>query len=472
MTVNKGDRLDPRLRLVVAGMSLAAFMAVLNGTTVTAALEALGPPLGTTISGTVWVTTVYLVAASASVPLVGWLTDRWGSTRVLQLGLIGFVIGSLLCGFAWDLPSMVAFRFLQGLAGGMLEPAALAIVGALTPSALLGRVMGLVSLVINIGPVAGPLLGGALVAAGSWPWIFWVNVPLGAVVAVVAWRLLPRGGGAGAGAPVDVIGLLLLPPGFVLVLLGMNRWGVGAPIAVVLGLVVVGLLLLVAYTRHARRALTPLLDLRLLRLPSFAAALGVMSTVGLIMYTQISVLPVMAQRDLGLAAAWVGLPVAVLGIGLMVSMTLAGRASDVVGPRVLVRSGAGVTAVAAVLVALGHGAWPVPLVLALVLLLGLGFGAVASPTFASVYRVLPAASVAQGTAALFIVTQLFASAGVTVVGLLTATSPAAGRSAYLLVAALAAVALLIARLLPGRPAGGDPTTPPATRSTREAPAAR
>ena len=472
MTVNQDAPLDRRTRLVIAGMALAAFMAVLNGTTVTAALEALGPSLGTTLAGTVWVTTVYLVAASASVPLVGWLTDRWGPARVLQLGLIGFVLGSLLCGFAWDLASMVVFRFLQGLAGGMLEPAAIALIGAVTPATRLGRVMGMASLVINVGPVAGPLLGGFLVAAGSWPWIFWVNVPLGAAVGIVAWRLLPRGGGAGAGAGIDVVGLLLLPPGFVLVLLGMNRWGAGAPAGLVLGLVAVGLVLLVAYVGHARRAPAPLLDIRLLRLPSFAAALGVMSTVGLIMYTQLSVLPMMAQRDLGLTAAWVGLPVAVLGVGLMISMTLAGHASDAIGPRVLVRTGAGVTAVVAVLIAVGHRSWPVLLVLALVLLLGLGFGAVASPTFASVYRVLPAASVAQGTAALFIVVQLFASAGVTVVGLLTTTTSAPGRSAYLLVGALAAVALLVARLLPGRGgADDDLASPPATRSTTQAPAA-
>lgn len=458
MTVNTDTKLEPRTRLVIAGMSLAALMAVLNGTTVTSALEALAPELDTTISGVVWVTTIYLIAASASVPLVGWLTERWGSTRVLQVGLVGFALGSLLSGFAWDLPSMIVFRFLQGLSGGMLEPASLAIIGAITPTAVLGRVMGMVSLVINIGPVIGPLVGGALVAADAWPWIFWVNVPLGVLVGVIAWRLLPSGEGSSTRAPVDVIGLLLLPPGFVLVLLGLNRWGVGAAAIVVIGLVVLGLALLAAYVRHARRAPKPLLDVNLLRLPSFAGALGVMSTVGLIMYSQLTVLPLMAQRNLGLDAAWAGLPVAILGVGLMISMTLAGRASDVVGPRVIVRSGALTTVVTAVLIVVGHGSWPVPVVLLIVLALGLGFGAVASPTFASVYRVLPAAAIAQGTAALFIVTQLFASAGVTVVGLLTATSSDPAGMAYVVVAALALVAAGLSRLLPGRPlAAPDPT---------------
>lgn len=438
-------------RLVLAAMSLAALMAVLNGTTVTAALEALAPELGTSISGVVWVTTVYLVAASVSVPLVGWLTDRWGSTRVLQVGLVGFVAGSVLSGFAWDLPSMVVFRFVQGLAGGMLEPASLAIVGAIAPKPRLGRVMGLMSLVINAGPVVGPLVGSALVAAEQWRWIFWVNVPLGLVTGVVAWRLLPRVRGTAAGAGVDVVGLLLLPPGFVLVLLGLNRWGVGAPPGLVSVLVALGAALLTAYVAHARRHARPLLDVGLLRIRAFAAALAVMSTVGLTMYTQLTVLPVVAVRDLGLGAAWAGLPVAVLGVGLMVSMTLGGRASDALGTRVLVVGGASVTAVAAVTVVLVRQVWPVPALLAVLLVLGLGFGCVAAPSFASVYRVLPEASIAQGTAALFIVVQLFASAGVTIVGFLTATASDPGGVAYVVVAALAVVAVALSRLLPGRP---------------------
>ena len=311
------------------------------------------------------------------------------------------------------------------------------------PAAGLGRVMGLVSLVINVGPVAGPLIGGALVGAGAWPWIFWLNVPLAGLVALGAWRLVPGTRSTGERAAVDVRGLLLLPPGFVL-LLGLNRAGAGSGAVTVGVCVVLGLALLAGYVRHALRAPAPLLDVRLLRIPSFAAALGVMSAVGLVMYTQLTVLP-------ALDPAGRAFPVAVLGLGLMISMTLSGRVSDRTGPRILVRGGALVTAATAVLVLAGHGRGPAGAVLGVVFLLGLGFGAVAAPTFAGLYRVLPRESIAQGTAALFIVVQLFASAGVTLVGFLTAASADPVGTAYGVVAVAALLVAGAARLLPGRP---------------------
>ncbi len=453
MTVKSAsEQLTSRTRWAITAMALAALMAVLNGTTVTASLEAMAPALGTSISGVIWVMTVYLIAAAASVPLIGWLTARIGSARVLQLALVGFALGSLLSGFAWDLPSMIVFRVIQGVSGGMLEPAAMAIIGVITPTSLMGRVMGLVSLVINLGPVIGPLIGGVLVSGGAWQWIFWMNVPLAVLVSFAARRLLPRQEQQSAGStPVDVIGLVLLPPGFVLVLLGLNRWGAGASPLLVTGLVLAGLVLLAIYVPHALRTAEPLVDIRLLRIPSFAAALGIMSAVGLVMYTQLTVLPILAQRSFGLAPVWQALPVAVLGIGLLISMTLAGRLSDSIGPRVLVRGGAAVTAVTALLIAIGHDHWPIAVVLALVALLGLGFGARAAPTFASLYRVLPKVSIAQGTAALFIMVQLFASAGVTLVGFLTEASANPASSAYLVVAGVAAVVTGVASLMPAAP---------------------
>ncbi|MDR2293844.1 MAG: DHA2 family efflux MFS transporter permease subunit [Microbacterium sp.] len=453
MTVKTAsEQLASRTRWAITAMALAALMAVLNGTTVTASLEAMAPALGTSISGVIWVMTVYLIAAAASVPLIGWLTARIGSARVLQLALVGFALGSLLSGFAWDLPSMIVFRVIQGVSGGMLEPAAMAIIGVITPTSLMGRVMGLVSLVINLGPVIGPLIGGVLVSGGAWQWIFWMNVPLAVLVSFAAWRLLPRQEQQSAGsAPVDVVGLVLLPPGFVLVLLGLNRWGAGASPLLVGGLVLAGLVLLAIYVPHALRTTEPLVDIRLLRIPSFAAALGIMSAVGLVMYTQLTVLPILAQRSFGLAPVWQALPVAVLGIGLLISMTLAGRLSDSIGPRVLVRGGAAVTAVTALLIAIGHDHWPIAVVLALVALLGLGFGALAAPTFASLYRVLPKASIARGTAALFIMVQLFASAGVTLVGFLTEASANPASSAYFVIAGVAAVVTGVASLMPTAP---------------------
>lgn len=451
------DRLDTRTRWIIAVMAVAALLAVLNGTTVTASLESLAPELGTSISGVVWVTTAYLIAASASVPLIGWLTERVGPDRVLQLALFGFAIGSLLCGLARDLTSMVVFRVVQGLAGGMLEPAAMAVIGLVTPAARMGRVMGFVSIPINGGPLIGPLVGLVLVNAGAWPWIFWLNTPLAILIGLIALGLLPRAASQldGRRTSIDVVGILLLPPGFVLVLLGFNRWGAGAAPGLVAGFLILGVVLLIAYVWHAPRVAEPLLDIRLLRIPSFAAALGVMSGVGLIMYTQLAVLPMLAQRNLGLEGVWQAAPVVALGAGLMISMVLAGRLSDTFGPRWIVFGGAVITAAFAAVITFGASDLPLAVVLAAVFIIGLGFGATASPTFASVYRVLPKESVGQGTAALFIVVQLFASVGVTLVGFLTTSSGDPAQVAYGLVAIVAVAIVGASHLLPARRAGVD-----------------
>lgn len=453
-------RLDRRTRITLVGVALAAFVSVLNGTTVTALLGPLGTALQADLATIVWVTTSYLIAASLALPLTGWLTDRFGARTVMLVGVAGFVGGSLLCAFAWDVSSLIAFRLIQGAAGGMLEPTAMAIAGMITPRARMGRVMGLISMVINVGPIAGPLIGSLLINLGGWRWIFLINVPLGLVVAVIAWRFLDRGTGDRTGTRIDLIGLALLPPGFVLILLGINRWGAGADSLLTWPLCLVGLIMIAGYLRHALRTSTPpLLDVRLLRIAPFAAALMIMSAVGLTMYVQLTVLPLFGERALdqlaGLAGFAQALPVAALGLGLLVSMTWSAGASDQRGPRVLVRVGATGTAVVAVLILLTRTTLPAnaatPILFGLFVLVGLFFGCIAAPTFSSVYRVLPAADIAQGNTAMFIVVQLFASAGVTAVALITAVAPDVLGGAYLFVGVLALITLILSHWLPGRP---------------------
>lgn len=448
-----------RPRLVLGGMALAAFLSVLNGTTVTASLEPLRLALGGSVAAIVWITTVYLIAAAVSLPLVGWLTDRFGARTVMLLAVGGFTAGSLLCSLAWDISSLTAFRVVQGLAGGMLEPVAMSIAALSTPAERMGRVMGFISMVINLGPVVGPILGSGVIAAGGWQWIFLLNLPLGALVAWVAWRHLPRGSGAREGARVDGIGLALLPLGFVMVLLGINRWGAQAHWMLTWPLVLTGGVLAALYVRHAlRSAVPPLLDIRLLGIRPFAAGIGVMSTVGLTMYMQLTMLPLFGARELagGVLGSDLGraVPVSVLGVGMLVSMLWAARASDRLGTRPIVRAGAAGTLTMGVMIAGAHTWLPgdlMPWLIVLgVLLIGLTFGMIAAPTFAGLYRVLPAESVAQGNTSMFVVVQLFASAGVTVIGVLTGLGEAALPATYLVIATLAGITLLLSAALPGR----------------------
>jgi EmrB/QacA subfamily drug resistance transporter len=407
-------RLGSSAALTVLG--LAALLAVMDGTVVAVALNPLASAFGTPLAAVVWVTTGYLLAAGSMLPLLGWATARFGGRQVFLTGLVLFVIGSTLAALAWSAPSLIAFRVVQGFGGGLLEPSSLGLAATLASRDRVGRVLGTMSMIINVAPVLGPVVGGLLLGTGHWQWIFVVNIPFGILVLAAALTLIPRNKPA-ADAPrpaADLRGLALLTTGFVGILFALNRSGWIVVVSAVAGLTLLGL-----YVRHALTSRTPALDLRLLRRPGFAATLTVMGLVGLIMYSQLTSLPIFDESHHYVR----GLLVSALGVGLLVSMTLGGRISDRTGPRPLVRVGSLVTAAGLAMFAAWHDQLPLAALFALFVAVGLGFGLTASPTFASAYRTLPQAEQAQGTTALFMTVQLTASLGVTLLGVLQTRAP-------------------------------------------------
>ncbi|GAB3753784.1 DHA2 family efflux MFS transporter permease subunit [Microlunatus parietis] len=448
-------RLDRTTTLIVVALAAAALMAVLDGTAVAASLTTLGTTFDANVDTVVWVTVGYLISAGLAQPLAGWAADRYGGRTVFLIGLAGFVAGSILAGFAWSIGALIAFRVLQGFGGGLLEPSALALTARNAPAPLVGRVMGTLSMIINVAPILGPLFGSALDADPWWRLIFLINVPLGLIVFLATVRLLPRDRPAESSrGPIDLVGLILLPVGFVALLFALNRASAGTPAWISILLAVVGVLLLAGYVRHARTTTrTPVLDLRLLRHRGFVGSLIVMAMVGFTMFSLVIGLPLYAEQLHGLHGIARGLFVCALGVGLIVSMSNGGRISDRTGPRVLARAGAAVTAVGLTAFAVINSFAPVPVLLGLMIVIGLSFGLVAAPSFASVYRVVPAESTAQATASLFIVVQLAASTGVTVVGVITGLGPIGYSLIFALLAASQLIALVATRLLPGRPTG-------------------
>jgi EmrB/QacA subfamily drug resistance transporter len=444
-------------RAALIALGLAALLAVLDGTVVAVALQSLTVAFAAPLTTVVWVTIAYLLAAAAMLPLLGWASARFGGRAVFLAGLALFVTGSMLSALAWSAESLIAFRVVQGFGGGLLEPTSLALAAGLAGKDRVGRVLGTMAMIINVAPVLGPLLGGLVLGTGHWQWIFIVNIPLGLAVLVAALAFIPadRPDRSTTARPVaDVRGLLLLTGGYLAVLFALNRSGQPGAGPLVLLTAVVGLLMLGGYVRHALTApRPPALDLRLLRRPGFAAALMVMGLVGLIMYSQVTALPIFGAERHHLQGFDQGLLVCALGLGLLVSMTTAGRISDRTGPRPLVRAGAVVTAVGLLSFALAHDSLPLPALFVLFIGIGLGFGATASPTFASVYRTLPSAEQAQGTTALFMTVQLTASLGVTILGVLQSRAPEQWLTVLFILLTVAAVAIAgLGRALPGRPA--------------------
>ena len=212
-TGDGAERLDRRTLAVVGVMAAAAFMAVLDGTVVTVAIDTFTDTFGSSVSTIGWVSVGYLLAAAVSLPVSGWAIERFGGRRVFLTGLAVFVVGSALSSLAWSAASLIVFRVLQGFGGGALEPTALTLAARTADGRRVGAVMGFLSLVVNVAPVLGPMLGGLLVEGGHWRWIFLVNVPIGLLVMMVALLVVPNDPGDAAAERSDLKGLGLLVTG-------------------------------------------------------------------------------------------------------------------------------------------------------------------------------------------------------------------------------------------------------------------
>ncbi len=252
MSTTSPARLEPRLVRLALLMSLGSFAAALDITVVGVAIDRLSDDLGGGIAAASWVTTGYLLALTAVLPLTGWVVGRIGTRRAWIGTLAVFLLGSALCGLAWSLPALVGFRVLQGLGGGMLLPLVRIVLAEQAGPERMGRLMTFVIVPAQLAPILGPVLGGLVVGGLDWRWAFLLNVPVCAVALALSARLVPAGSPA-ARTPLDVRGLLLLSTGLAALVYGLTASGAVAVTALVAGAVDAGRVH-VARAAHPRHA--------------------------------------------------------------------------------------------------------------------------------------------------------------------------------------------------------------------------
>src|ERR687883_107200 len=190
---------------------LGAIMSILDTTVVNVAISHLSTTFDTSLETIQWIVTGYTLALATVIPITGWAADRFGTKRLYMLSLGLFLCGSILSGLAWSSGSLIAFRVLQGLGGGMLMPAGMTILTRAAGPQRVGRVMAIIGVPMMLGPILGPVLGGWLVTDFSWRWIFFVNVPVGAAALFMSLRVLPRDV-SNAAYRLDWQGLIVLSP--------------------------------------------------------------------------------------------------------------------------------------------------------------------------------------------------------------------------------------------------------------------
>src|SRR6202050_4033909 len=215
------ERLDPSVIKLIVVLLLGAIPSLLDTSIVNVAIAALGRDLHTSVSTIQWVITGYLLSFAMVIPLSGWALARFGGRAVWTFSLALFLVGSIACGAAWNIGSLIAFRVVQGAGGGMMTPLITTLLVQAVGTSQMGRLMAAISLPIVVVPIFGPVIAGLIISNISWRWIFYVNVPICLVGLVLAWRELPAGRPQGAASRIDVVGLVLLPPALVALLYGL-----------------------------------------------------------------------------------------------------------------------------------------------------------------------------------------------------------------------------------------------------------
>jgi EmrB/QacA subfamily drug resistance transporter len=417
------NRIDRALLAVSSVVVLGTIMSILDVTVVNVAINTLAAKFHTSLTTIQWVATGYTLALATVIPLSGWIADRFGTKRLYMISIALFLTGSALSGLAWSAGSLILFRVLQGLGGGMIMPAGMTILTRAAGPQRIGRVMSIIGVPMLLGPIIGPILGGWLVADVSWRWIFFINVPIGILALVLALRILPRD------VPkreqrLDYQGLLLLSPGLALFIYGLaetNSAG-GFASARVLGPLFAGLALLGGFCWHALRTKDPLIDLRLFRDRTFSTSSITLVLVAISVFGTFLLLPLYFQAVRGESALNAGLLLAPQGFGAMLAMPLAGQLSDRTGSGRIVPFGMlGIIAAVVWLTQIGaHTSyWATSIDL---FVFGLGMGFTMMPVFSGALQTMRKEAVARGTTTLNILQQTGSSIGTAVLSVVLASA--------------------------------------------------
>jgi EmrB/QacA subfamily drug resistance transporter len=392
---------------------LGSAMTILDATIVNVALPTLGQDLHTSISVIQWVPTIYLLAFASVIPLTGWVSGRFGAKPVWLASLGLFMAGSLLAGLSPSIGALIGARVVQGLGGGMIMPLGQAMLAQVAGPKRMGRVMSVIGVPMLLLPVFGPLVGGTLIGAASWRWIFFVNLPVGLLAVALAVRLLPAGAHHHGTQRLDVPGAALLSGGLALVLYGLAETGQHAQLATpsALGPMAAGAVALALFGRRALRVPNPLIDLRLFRQRGFAAGTAVNLVLGVALFGVALLLPLYFELLRGRTPVQTGLLLAPQGLGAAVTISLAGYLTDRIGARRVVPAG--------VLLAVAGTAWytqigartPYWALLVALFAIGAGLGATITPAMAAAYQGLPAAAMGQATAAISVVQRVAGALG-------------------------------------------------------------
>jgi EmrB/QacA subfamily drug resistance transporter len=462
---------DRRLTLISVVLLLGAITTILDTTIVNVALDHLHTVFHASVADTQWVASGYLLGLAGVIPLTGWASERFGSRTVWMFAVAAFLVGSVLCGFAWDLPSLISFRVLQGIGGGMVLPVTMSMLTQAAGPSRIGRAMVAIMIPAQLAPIFGPVIGGALIDSVGWNWLFFVNVPICIAALVLGALFLPKAA-RDRRHSLDIAGFVLMTPGLIALAYGISEAGgrngfaaITAWLPMAIGVILIGIF--TVYALRTRRV--PLIDVRLFRRRSFGLSSVIVFVGGFSSFAVMFLLPLFYQAARGNSAFTTGLLLIPQGIGTIAFALLNGRLSKRIGTRFIVVGGILLTMLGLVPFTFAGSSGSDVLLLVAQFVQGFGLGATMLPIMTVAFASLAKAEVPRASAAFSVVQRVGAPFGVTVIAVLLQSylSNAAAGSAQVVGAfgatfwwifAFAAVPLVLALFLPGKSRRAEPNT--------------
>ena len=324
-----------QLVLGTVALSLATFMNVLDTSIANVSIPAISGDLGVSATQGTWVITSFAVANAISVPLTGWLTQRFGQVRLFTTSVLLFVVASWLCGLAPNIGLLIFFRVLQGAVAGPMIPLSQTLLLASYPKAKAGMAMAMWAMTVLVAPVAGPLLGGYITDNISWPWIFYINIPVGLFAATLTWSIYSKRDPGPRRVRLDVVGLglLILFVGAAQIMVDKGKeldWFSSKQIVLLTVVAVVAFLFFLAWELTEKN---PVVDLRLFARRNFTAGTLSLSIAYGLFFGNVVLLPLWLQQWMGYTATWAGLATAPVGLLAILLSPWVGKNVGRIDPR-------------------------------------------------------------------------------------------------------------------------------------------
>ncbi|WP_343228562.1 DHA2 family efflux MFS transporter permease subunit [Sphingomonas colocasiae] len=406
--------------LLTVGIMGAMIMQILDTTIANVALPHMQTSLGATMDSVTWVLTSYIVASAIAIPATGWLSGRFGSRNLFLFAVASFIIASMLCGIAVSLEEMVVFRVMQGIAAAFINPLSQTAMLDINPPERQAKAMAVWGMGVMIGPIMGPVLGGWLTENYNWRWVFYVNVPVGLLTLGILWALLPSR--PKQTRSFDILGFAMISIAVAAFQLMLDRgqqedWFASWEIIIEGGIALAALWIGIV---HLATAKAPLFDRHIFRNRNLVMGMIFMIVIGMSTMAPMALLPSMLQQLFGYPVIDTGMMMAPRGLGVLVTMWLAGQLMGRVDTRLVVSVGFVIFGISLFQMSrwsLDMDYWPV---VTSGFIQGLGMGLIFMPLNSLAFATLSAHYRTDGASLLNLMRNIGQSAGISMVTVLLA----------------------------------------------------